>query len=54
LAISRSIVVDRHGGEISFETEMGQGTTFTVCIPIQPQSDPKKGDNYEEERSFSG
>jgi PAS domain S-box-containing protein len=34
LAIARSIVVDRHAGDISFETEMGQGTMFTVRIPL--------------------
>jgi two-component system, NtrC family, sensor kinase len=35
LAISRSIVVDRHGGSLSFDTEVGVGTTFHVRIPIQ-------------------
>jgi signal transduction histidine kinase/CheY-like chemotaxis protein len=54
LAIARSIVVDRHGGEISFQTEIGQGTTFTVKIPIQPQADAENDDNYEEAGPFSG
>jgi two-component system NtrC family sensor kinase len=34
LAISRSIVVDRHGGSIDFETEPGKGTTFHVRLPV--------------------
>lgn len=34
LAIARSAVVDKHGGELSFETEPGQGTTFFVRLPI--------------------
>ena len=34
LAISRSIVVDRHGGALTFESEVGVGTTFTVRLPI--------------------
>ncbi len=34
LAISRDIVVDNHGGTIDFETEMGQGTTFHIRIPV--------------------
>ncbi|HEX3855598.1 MAG TPA: nitrate- and nitrite sensing domain-containing protein [Polyangiaceae bacterium] len=34
LSISRSIVVDAHGGTLSFETEPGQGTAFTVRLPI--------------------
>jgi signal transduction histidine kinase len=40
LTITREIVEDTHGGKISFETEVGQGTTFHVRIPIkQPRSD---------------
>jgi signal transduction histidine kinase len=34
LAISRSIVVVKHGGELTFETELGRGTTFFVRLPI--------------------
>ena len=34
LAIARSIVVDKHGGTITFETEIGKGTTFIVRLPI--------------------
>ena len=34
LAIARTIVVDRHGGTIAFDTEVGRGTTFKVRIPI--------------------
>ena len=34
LAIARSLVVDKHGGTIHFETEMGKGTTFIVRLPI--------------------
>jgi signal transduction histidine kinase len=33
LAIARSVVVDKHGGTISFETEDGKGTTFIICLP---------------------
>jgi signal transduction histidine kinase len=36
LAIARGIVVDRHGGTISFDTQVGRGTVFTVRIPINP------------------
>jgi signal transduction histidine kinase len=34
LAIARSAVVDKHGGTITFESEVGKGTTFIVRIPI--------------------
>jgi signal transduction histidine kinase len=41
LAISRSIVVERHGGTLTFDSRVGVGTTFYVRIPIagpRPQS----------------
>ncbi|MBI2569323.1 MAG: response regulator [Candidatus Schekmanbacteria bacterium] len=34
LAIARSVVVEKHGGSLTFESEVGQGTTFTVRIPL--------------------
>jgi len=41
LAISRTIVVDRHGGTLTFDSQLGVGTTFFIRIPIagpRPQS----------------
>ncbi len=35
LSISRRIVEEVHGGRISFESEVGVGTTFHIHIPIQ-------------------
>lgn len=35
LAIARSVVVDKHGGTIEFETEQGKGTTFIIQLPLQ-------------------
>ncbi|HEX5227535.1 MAG TPA: CHASE domain-containing protein [Bryobacteraceae bacterium] len=34
LAIAHSVVVQKHGGSITFETEMGVGTTFVVRLPL--------------------
>ncbi len=34
LSLARRIVVDAHGGDLTFETERGRGTTFTVRLPI--------------------
>jgi signal transduction histidine kinase len=34
LALARSIVVDKHGGRITFEPNPPQGTTFVVSVPI--------------------
>ena len=33
LAIARSIISEKHGGDLSFETEEGRGTTFIVRLP---------------------
>jgi signal transduction histidine kinase len=35
LAIARSVVVDKHGGTLRFETEVGKGTTFFIRLPVQ-------------------
>lgn len=37
LSIAHSLVVDKHGGTIEFETEVGRGTTFSVRLPIDGQ-----------------
>ncbi|MEJ2610469.1 MAG: ATP-binding protein [Candidatus Thiodiazotropha sp.] len=34
LSLSHQIIVEQHNGELSFETEMGVGTTFTVKLPL--------------------
>lgn len=34
LSIAHSTVVDKHGGSLSFETQIGEGTTFVITIPL--------------------
>jgi two-component system NtrC family sensor kinase len=34
LAIARTMIVERHGGTLTFDTEPGRGTTFHVRLPI--------------------
>jgi signal transduction histidine kinase len=34
LAIARSVVVNKHGGTLRFETECGKGTTFFLRLPL--------------------
>lgn len=34
LAMAHAIVVKKHGGTITFDTEVGQGTAFTIQLPI--------------------
>jgi two-component system, NtrC family, sensor kinase len=35
LPISHRIIVDKHGGKLGYESELGQGTTFYLRIPIK-------------------
>lgn len=34
LAIARSVVVDKHGGTIAVESQVGTGTTFVIHLPV--------------------
>ena len=34
LAIARTVVVDKHGGTLTFDSAVGRGTTFHIRIPI--------------------
>jgi signal transduction histidine kinase len=38
LAIAYSVVRDKHGGSIRFETELGKGTTFIIKLPLEATS----------------
>ncbi|MFP4056595.1 MAG: PAS domain S-box protein [Candidatus Brocadiia bacterium] len=35
LAIAHSVIVEKHGGSIAFETEPGEGTEFIVTLPVE-------------------
>ena len=34
LSLAHAIVVDKHGGSLTFRTSMGEGTTFLVRLPV--------------------
>lgn len=34
LAISHTVIVDKHNGKLNFETEQGKGTTFIIQLPL--------------------
>jgi PAS domain S-box-containing protein len=35
LALARAVVVEKHGGTLTFDTEMGKGTTFYIRLPLE-------------------
>jgi PAS domain S-box-containing protein len=43
LAIAYSAVVDRHDGRLSFESEVGKGTTFIIELPLEAAAEESKG-----------
>ena len=42
LAIAHSVVVEQHGGTLTFETEPGKGTVFLIRLPFQASAGPKR------------
>ena len=38
LAVAHSVIVEQHQGTITFETEIGRGTTFVIRLPLGPET----------------
>jgi PAS domain S-box-containing protein len=38
-------IIEAHGGKVSVESTVGEGTTFTVTIPIEPKPKEEGGEN---------
>ncbi|MCE5302383.1 MAG: hybrid sensor histidine kinase/response regulator [Planctomycetaceae bacterium] len=49
LSIARALVVDRHGGTIRFDSELGHGTTFYIRLPIEGMPEPTPQPSVEQE-----
>ena len=54
LAISHSVIADKHGGSIRFETEMRKGTTFITRIPLESKPENKMKEGDEKTNSLCG
>jgi len=35
LSLAHAVVVDRHGGKLGFDSEVGKGTTFYIKLPVK-------------------
>jgi two-component system NtrC family sensor kinase len=44
LAIARSVIVDKHHGKLSFESEVGHGTIFVIVLPLEAGDSQEKGE----------
>jgi len=45
LSISHTVVVEKHSGQLSFETESGQGTTFIIRLPLETSGNSNQDGN---------
>lgn len=41
LSIAHSVITDKHGGKLRFESEQGKGTTFIIELPLASQESTK-------------
>jgi signal transduction histidine kinase len=44
LTIAHSVIVGKHGGALTFETELGKGSTFIVRLPLMAKPGPPQTD----------
>ena len=38
LSIAHSVIIEKHGGTLNLDSTVGEGTTFTICLPLEDQS----------------
>lgn len=53
LAIAHSVIVEKHQGTIQVESNVGEGTTFVIRIPLAIAKDPSDGVNEIQEFAAS-
>ncbi len=45
LALAHSTIVDKHGGSLTFSSQAGEGTEFTIKLPLRPDNECGAGKN---------
>jgi signal transduction histidine kinase len=40
LSIARSVVVDKHRGSLTFDSELGRGSTYHIRLPLEDAEQP--------------
>ena len=38
LAITHSVIIEKHGGTLNLDSTVGEGTTFSICLPLEDHS----------------
>ena len=38
LTIAHSVIIEKHGGTLNLDSTVGEGTAFTICLPLEDQS----------------
>jgi signal transduction histidine kinase len=52
LAMAHTAIVDRHQGTLTFETEVGVGTSFIIRLPLNPGPAPKRANPARKTESY--
>ncbi len=47
-------IIKKHGGIIKVNSELGKGTTFTICLPAIPDADIEQKEKDDQLATFSG
>ncbi len=53
LSLARTFITERHAGTLTFHTEEGQGTTFTVVLPVRKKQNGNRPDATEQNHQFT-
>ena len=53
LSISHNIIVEKHGGRLSFDSVQGEGTTFRIALPLSAKPSHESEEDSKDERDLA-